>query len=104
MKIVARILLAVTLCLPLGLAQNSASPPDVQALLANRAFSAARQFIETDHDRMVAETIQLTEIEAPPFKEAKRGKAFMEMMRQAGLPTVTIDSVGNVVGLRKGLG
>jgi len=67
-------------------------------------FQAAEDFVETDHDRFVREIIQITEIEAPPFKEAKRGKAFAEMLRQSGLSNVEIDSEGNVIGVRKGTG
>jgi tripeptide aminopeptidase len=104
MKTAAKILLAFSLCLPLAAAQTSSPSADVQRLLANPTFNVARMFIENDHERMIADTIQLTEIEAPPFKEARRGKAFLEMLRQAGLSDVTVDSAGNVIGVRKGLG
>ena len=67
-------------------------------------FQAAEDFVATDHDRFVREIIQITEIEAPPFKEAKRGKAFADMLRQSGLSNVEIDSEGNVIGMRKGTG
>jgi tripeptide aminopeptidase len=67
-------------------------------------FKAAEQFIDKDHERMVREIIQITEIEAPPFKEEKRAKAFAEMLRQSGLADVHIDTEGNVVGVRKGTG
>jgi len=67
-------------------------------------FQAAQEFIAKDHDRFVRETIQITEIEAPPFKEAKRAKAFVEMLRQSGLSDVDIDAEGNVIGLRRGTG
>jgi tripeptide aminopeptidase len=67
-------------------------------------FKAAEQFIDRDHERMVREIIQLTEIEAPPFKEEKRAKAFAEMLHQSGLADVHIDAEGNVIGVRKGTG
>jgi len=60
--------------------------------------------IDRDHDRLVAEIIRLTEIPAPPFKEAARAKVFAEMLRQSGLADTTIDAEGNVIGVRKGTG
>jgi putative aminopeptidase FrvX len=41
--------------------------------------------------------IELTEIPAPPFKEEKRGARYAEMLREAGMPEVEIDGVGNVI-------
>src|SRR5207245_4093572 len=63
-----------------------------------------QNFIDRDHDRFVREIIQITEIEAPPFKEDKRGKAYLEMLRQNGLASVEMDPEGNVMGVRKGVG
>ena len=82
----------------------SAQTGNVQRVLADPKFQAAQEFIAKDHDRFVRETIQITEIEAPPFKEAKRAKAFVEMLRQSGLSDVDIDAEGNVIGLRRGTG
>jgi len=70
----------------------------------NPTFQAAQDFVTKDHDRFVRETIQITEIEAPPFKEEKRARAFAELLRQSGLSDVDIDPEGNVVGVRKGVG
>jgi len=52
----------------------------------------------------VRELIQITEVEAPPFKEEKRAKVVAELLRQSGLSDVSIDAEGNVVGVRKGTG
>jgi acetylornithine deacetylase/succinyl-diaminopimelate desuccinylase-like protein len=67
-------------------------------------FRAAQEFLAADYERTVNEAIALTEIEAPPFKEAARARAFAELMRQSGLTNVEIDPEGNVLGLRKGTG
>src|SRR5438093_12039640 len=75
-----------------------------QRLLVDPKFQAAQEFIAKDHDRFVRETIQITEIEAPPFKEAKRAKAFVEMMRQRGMSDVEIDDEGNGNSLRRRIG
>ena len=77
---------------------------NVQRVLTDAKFQAAEDFVAQDHDRLVREIIQITEIEAPPFKEARRARAFMEMLRQSGLTNVDIDSEGNVIGIRKGSG
>jgi acetylornithine deacetylase/succinyl-diaminopimelate desuccinylase-like protein len=79
-----------------------AQAPTANRILTNARFQAATDFIAKDHDRFVREIIQITEIEAPPFKEEKRAKVFAEMLRQSGLSNVEIDAAGNVIGLRKG--
>ncbi len=98
-KIGARLLLLTLLSVG-----TSAQMPDAQRLLANPKFQAAAEFVSRDHDRFVREIIQITEIEAPPFKEARRAKAFLEMLRQHGLTNLEIDAEGNAMGLRKGTG
>jgi tripeptide aminopeptidase len=82
----------------------AAQPSNVQRLLMDPKFHAAEDFVAKDHDRFVREIIQITEIEAPPFKEAKRGKAFMEMLRQSGLSNIETDPEGNVIAVRRGTG
>jgi acetylornithine deacetylase/succinyl-diaminopimelate desuccinylase-like protein len=82
----------------------SAQGPSAERLLSNPKFQAAEDFIAKDHDRLIREMIQITEIEAPPFKEEKRAKAYAEMLRQSGLPDVDIDAEGNVIGVRRGSG
>jgi tripeptide aminopeptidase len=81
-----------------------AQDPAAQRVLKHPRFQAVQDFIAKDHDRFVRETIQITEIEAPPFKEARRAKAYAEMLRQSGLADVEIDAEGNVIGTRRGAG
>ena len=81
-----------------------AQVPAVQRLLTDARLQGAQAFVAKDHDRFVREIIQITEIEAPPFKEEKRAKAYAEMLRQSGLSDIEIDEEGNVIGLRKGIG
>jgi tripeptide aminopeptidase len=76
----------------------------VNRVISSAQFKAAQEFLNGDYDRIVREIIQLTEIEAPPFKEEKRGRAYMEMLRQHGLTNVERDAEGNVMGIRKGSG
>jgi len=103
-KIAAKAVLSgILLC---GAAEAQAPSPsiDVERLVNHPKFKAAQNFIDRDHDRFVREIIQITEIEAPPFKEDKRGKAYLEMLRQNGLANVEMDPEGNVMGVRKGVG
>jgi tripeptide aminopeptidase len=80
------------------------APTNATRILTNPRFQAAEDFISKDHDRLVREIIQITEIEAPPFKEEKRAAVFADMLRQSGLTDVEIDAEGNVIALRKGVG
>jgi acetylornithine deacetylase/succinyl-diaminopimelate desuccinylase-like protein len=76
----------------------------VRRVLDSPQFKDAAAFLDRTHDRMTDETIRLTEIPAPPFKEARRGKAFADLLRQTGLTAVETDPAGNVMGIRKGAG
>ncbi len=83
-------------------AQNRDSA--AKALLSSAKFAAAKAKIAADHAKIISDVITLTEIEAPPFKEANRAAAFREMLRAEGLSDVTTDAEGNVYGTRKGTG
>ena len=76
----------------------------VRRVVSSQGFRDAAAFLDRHHDALVAETIQLTEIPAPPFKEAARGKAFEALLRQTRLTNIGTDPEGNVMGLRKGAG
>lgn len=80
--------------------------PDARArrVLADARVGAAMAAIDRDHDRLIAETIALNEIPAPPFKEDRRGAAYLDMLRQLGLADVERDEEGNVMGVRRGTG
>ena len=90
--------------LALLVAVPAAQSPDARArgLVDGPKFKQATAFIQSDHDRFVRELIALTEIPAPPFKEAARAKAYLEMLRASGLTDVEQDEEGNVMGLRRG--
>lgn len=76
----------------------------VQAIVQSAAFKTAVATLDREHDRTVADIVTLTEIPAPPFKEAAKGKAFMAMLKAEGLTDVEMDPEGNVMGLRRGIG
>jgi di/tripeptidase len=93
---------APTLRAALAALDNGGAADEAAALLASPGFAAAAAFVARDHERTVADFIRLTEIASPPFGEATRAKAFAEALREHGLRDVSIDTEGNVTGLRPG--
>jgi acetylornithine deacetylase/succinyl-diaminopimelate desuccinylase-like protein len=88
-----------------GSAASAQSPAAAaRQLIDSAGFKQASAFIRSDYDRFVKELVALTEIPAPPFKEERRARAYLEMLRQVGLSDVEMDPEGNVMGLRKGSG
>lgn len=79
-------------------AQQGAVPTSQPQM--RRALDAIREFNEWT----LQQQIELTEIEAPPFKEARRGEEFKRRLEALGLRNVRIDSEGNVIGERPGTG
>ncbi|MFL5298590.1 MAG: M20/M25/M40 family metallo-hydrolase [Phenylobacterium sp.] len=90
----------------LGAAPARPDPTDraMQRLVASPGFKAAVASLDRDHDRMVGDIVTLTEMPAPPFKEAAKGRAYAVMLKTAGLSDVETDPEGNVMGLRRGTG
>lgn len=77
---------------------------DVNKIIADPAVKKALADLKALESETIKRTITLTEIPAPPFGEEKKAKAFMEMLKAAGLKDVRIDKEGNVQGMRKGSG
>jgi tripeptide aminopeptidase len=75
----------------------------MERIASNPRVRRAFAFFEDTDAAAVRELIALTQVPAPPFKEADRAKRFAEMMRSAGADSVTIDEAGNVVAVRRGL-
>ena len=67
----------------------------------NKVKKAFKYIIDVE-DKTNKNLIELTEIEAPPFKEKKRAKEFSERLKLAGIEKVWIDSIGNVIGFLEG--
>src|SRR5688572_5777952 len=85
-------------------AQTNQFDATAARIRATDGFKNAMAVLDRDHDRLIAEIITLTEIPAPPFKEAARAKAYLDMLRASGLTDVEQDAEGNVMGLRRGSG
>lgn len=100
-------ILAISLALGLSGApalpqQPAAADAAIQATVGSAGFKAAAAALDRDFDRHVAETIRLTEIPSPPFKEAERAKVYLELLKQHGLTDVEMDAEGSVMGIRRG--
>lgn len=69
----------------------------------NRVQSALRYILNTEPFN-VQEQFRITEIPAPPFKEERRARYYLEKMKERGIEDAYIDEEGNVIGIRKGTG
>ena len=102
--------LAAFLCSDGALAQPTAPPISnpgesaFQRLLAAPAVKSALAAIEADDERTLREQIELTEIPAPPFKEAVRAAEYAKRLRPLGFADAKVDTEGNVLAMRKGSG
>jgi tripeptide aminopeptidase len=74
----------------------------IKKLTRNKKVKKAFKYIIDIEEKTNKNLIELTEIEAPPFKEEKRAKEFAKRLQLAGLENVWIDSIGNVIGFLKG--
>ena len=66
--------------------------------------SAALTRLERDNAWTIRQQVAVCEIPAPPFKEAARAASVRRRYEQVGLRNVRIDSIGNVIGERRGVG
>ncbi|MGC1516174.1 MAG: M20/M25/M40 family metallo-hydrolase [Maribacter sp.] len=71
-------------------------------LMKDTTIKSAFSHIDRLEEETMKTLIELTEIEAPPFKEADRGAAFKKMFEEAGADEVWVDEVGNVIAVAKG--
>jgi tripeptide aminopeptidase len=111
MKTMSRVLAAVALSFTCGAFAQTGAPaisaPVEQAfqrILAAPAVKSALAAIEADDERTLRDQIELTEIPAPPFKEAVKAAEFLKRVRALGFADSKIDSEGNVIAVRKGAG
>jgi tripeptide aminopeptidase len=74
----------------------------VERLAAQPQVRRAFAVIEELEPRTVRDLVTLTEIPAPPFQEEARARAYLQMLREAGVDTAYIDEEGNAIGVRRG--
>jgi acetylornithine deacetylase/succinyl-diaminopimelate desuccinylase-like protein len=68
------------------------------------AVRRALELVRADNEWTLEQQVALCEIPAPPFKEAARGTELVARLRALGYRDATVDSVGNVIAVRKGTG
>ncbi len=92
-------------------AQNQALPQcsrddrycaEIAAVARHARVQRAFRYLEQTEAAAIRDLITITQTPAPPFKENERARKFAEMLRASGADTVYIDSVGNVIGVRRG--
>lgn len=76
----------------------------ITALTGLPEVKKAMTYIESDHENCISEQLELVVIPAPTFHEEKRAAYLAEKFRAFGLEDVHIDSIGNVMGTRRGSG
>lgn len=75
---------------------------DMLTLAQKKSVKEAFLVIDNLEPTTRKEHIELTEIPAPPFKESIRAQRFKQMLEAAGADKVWLDSLGNVLAMRKG--
>jgi tripeptide aminopeptidase len=75
---------------------------EVNILAQDKMMVAAFNEIDRLNPTTLKELIMLTEIPAPPFKESERAEKYKQMLEEVGGVKVWMDSIGNVLALRKG--
>lgn len=71
---------------------------------SNAKVRAALELLKADNAWTVQQQTELTQIPAPPFKESARAAEYRKRLEAVGLRNVRIDSIGNVIAERRGMG
>jgi len=79
-------------------------PAQMPIPFSNAKVHAALERIKADSAWSLQQQIELTQIPAPPFKEAVRGAEYKRRLEALGFMNVRTDSVGNVIAERRGTG
>ena len=82
----------------------AANAQEVAQIAARGDVRALLESIKSTNAWTLQQQVSLCEIPAPPFKERARGLAYKAAFQKLGLTNVRIDSVGNVIGERRGNG
>jgi acetylornithine deacetylase/succinyl-diaminopimelate desuccinylase-like protein len=95
-----KLLILALIAAPLSALLSAQSPIPA----SNAKVRAALDIIKADSAWSLQQQIELTQIAAPPFKEAVRGAEYKRRLEALGFTNVRTDSVGNVIAERKGTG
>ncbi|MCC7034830.1 MAG: M20/M25/M40 family metallo-hydrolase [Acidobacteria bacterium] len=94
----ASIAIVLSLALAGPAPAQDAAPTIGPRLRQDTAIEAALEAIRADEPRTLQDQARICEVEAPPFKEMKRGELYAQLLREAGLTNVRTDKEGNVLG------
>jgi tripeptide aminopeptidase len=95
---------AATASAPSAPAISNAVEQTFRRVSASPAIVSALAKIEADDEQTLRDQIELTEIPAPPFKEAQRAAEYLRRFQALGFTDARIDREGNAVAVRKGSG
>ncbi|HEY0035123.1 MAG TPA: M20/M25/M40 family metallo-hydrolase [Longimicrobium sp.] len=84
------------------LAASVVQAQDLRVPDRNARVRQALEYARQDEPRTIEDQIAICQIEAPPFKEARRAEDLRARFAAMGLRNVRIDSVGNVIAERPG--
>ena len=90
-----------------GAAEYSLSPAAEDAyrvLGSSAAVQQGMRFIMADDANTLKDQRTICEIPAPPFQEKVRAEYYRKRLMELGLKNVTLDTAGNVYGVRPGTG
>lgn len=87
-----------------GFALPLAAQSPLSLPTANPKVRAALELIKADNAWTVQQQVELTQIPAPPFKEATRAAEYKRRLEALGLRNVRVDAEGNVIAERRGAG
>ncbi len=97
-------LASVLLVCVIGSSAQPSADTTVAHVFAHPAYRRAADALDRTFPLFARDVVALTEIPAPPRAESARANACVNLLREAGLPTASIDAEGNVVAFRQGLG
>ena len=99
---VSSCLLLLTLTV-LAFTQSPSYPDQVKAIQDDARMKVANDYIDKNHDGILREWIEITEINAPSKQEQERAKYLESLLRKSKLD-VHYDAAGNLIATRKGTG
>jgi tripeptide aminopeptidase len=75
---------------------------EIMALAGRAEVRRAFDIIDATDTLAIRQLVELTAVPAPPFMEEERAAAYADMLGAAGADSVWMDSIGNVLALRRG--
>src|SRR5258706_3051547 len=79
-------------------------PARVQAIQNDKRVKAAAEYIDKNHQSILQEWSDITEINAPSRQEQERAAYIEKLLRSYKLQDIHYDAAGNLIGVRKGSG